>query len=379
MGNGQSQTDAGFGPQRAGHYDFTLLFEHSIFTTLPSAVIVVFTLIHIWSIYGSTQRVRPGALFWVKAGLGVTLFAINAAVLLLWIFLSGAFWTKMSLAAVVLSTAGSFCVLTLLVLEHFYSFQTSTFISLFVTVTALLDAAKTYSCFNRTGLDAICGLYIATAAVKVFILVSEEVSKRHLIYPNQLSPNVSREVVSGFWTRSLFLWLNPMLLMGFRSTISIDDLPDMGPELDSALLFDAFTLRWNQGTKSSRFALAKACFLTFYVDFTTIVIPRLCNIGFIFSQPFLLHSIVQAVGERGISAGVDNGLIGAVALVYLGIFISGAYHTYLSKRVTVSLRGALSAAVFDKMLRLTHDELQKSAAVTLVNTDMMNIENIVPL
>ncbi len=43
------------------------------------------------------------------------------------------------------------------------------------------------------------------------------------------------------------------------------------------------------------------------------------------------------------------------------------------------MRGALSAAVYDKMLRLTHDELQKSAAVTLVNTDMSNIEELVPL
>ncbi len=74
--------------------------------------------------------------------------------------------------------------------------------------------------------------------------------------------------------------------------------------------------------QSSRFALAKACFLTFYIDFTTIVIPRLCHIGFVFSQPFLLRTIVQEVGKHGLNDGVDNGLIGAVVLVYFGIFVS---------------------------------------------------------
>ena len=38
----------------------------------------------------------------------------------------------------------------------------------------------------------------------------------------------------------------------------------------------------------------------------------------------------------------------------------------------------LIAAIYDKMLRLTPRELDNSAAVTLISSDMTNIERIVP-
>lgn len=45
--------------------------------------------------------------------------------------------------------------------------------------------------------------------------------------------------------------------------------------------------------------------------------------------------------------------------------------------MTTALRGALTTAVFDKMLRLDQEELEKSAAVTLVSTDVSNTERLV--
>lgn len=51
----------------------------------------------------------------------------------------------------------------------------------------------------------------------------------------------------------------------------------------------------------------------------------------------------------------------------------------MCNRVTTSLRGVLTVAIFQKVLRLSHEELQHAAATTLVTTDMANLERLVPL
>lgn len=74
--------------------------------------------------------------------------------------------------------------------------------------------------------------------------------------------------------------------------------------------------------KSTKLALAKACILTFCWAFFRIVVPRLAHIGFNFAQPFLLLRVVREVGAGNISSDTSGGLIGATALIYIGICVS---------------------------------------------------------
>ena len=51
------------------------------------------------------------------------------------------------------------------------------------------------------------------------------------------------------------------------------------------------------------------------------ILPRLCLIGFNYSQPFLIGKAVTYVGQKGASQNYGYGLIGATALVYLGMAV----------------------------------------------------------
>lgn len=53
-----------------------------------------------------------------------------------------------------------------------------------------------------------------------------------------------------------------------------------------------------------------------------IVVPRLCFTAFTFAQPFLLHTVVTAVGQQELSRDTIGGLIGATGLVYFGLAVS---------------------------------------------------------
>ena len=246
MENAQSQGDDQLGPLRAGSMDLTLLFEHIFFTIVPFALIILVTPLYVYCIISQIPFVRRGVLFWTKKGLAVLLIAANVTILVFW-GLEDVFRTSVSLTASALSCIGSVCIPMILYAEHRYSFQPSTFLSVFLSVTTLLDIAKAYSCFKRPELFEAGCVYVSIVGLQICLLLSQEISKRRLIDPERLDVPLGSEAISGFWNRSLFLWINSTLLLGFRKILAVEDLPLINPEFNSARLLRKFDSKWKRG------------------------------------------------------------------------------------------------------------------------------------
>ena len=251
MGNAVSHTDSGFGPIFNGKGHFTLLFEESIFTIAPAIVAILALIVQILSIASKPMLVRLGPLLGVKALLGTFMMGCDLATLVLWIFESSV-RTETTLPSTGLALAGSAAIVMFIILDHFYNYRPSTFFSVFMSVTLLLDMAKTYSCFHRIGLESqpLCAMYIVSCVLRFLLLLCEEVSKRRFIRRESLRLAVGREAASGFWTRSLFLWLNSTLFIGFRQALTVEDLPSLAPEYHSKTAYESFKPQWAKGTTS---------------------------------------------------------------------------------------------------------------------------------
>ena len=79
---------------------------------------------------------------------------------------------------------------------------------------------------------AIAGLVSAGLVMKITLLFLESWSKReNVTYGESHEPH---EEVAGFFSRTIFLWLGPLLLKGFRHWLVASDL---GP-IDRALRSD---------------------------------------------------------------------------------------------------------------------------------------------
>lgn len=152
-----------------------------------------------------------------------------------------------SLAAAPLSCIATLSIAAVAYAEHRRLLSSSALLSIYLSVTMLFDMAEARSCFIRPGLGSIGALKVATAVLKLLLLLVTEMSKRPLLRSALFQPSMGPEVTSGFWTRSLFLWLNRTLLTGFKRVMSVDDLGDLGPEFDSDRLLVQFRLRWSTG------------------------------------------------------------------------------------------------------------------------------------
>ena len=101
------------------------------------------------------------------------------------------------------------------------------------------------------------------------------------------------------------------------------------------------------------------------------VLPRLTLIGFKFAQPFLINRIINMVGSQTSSefdGDIARSLVGATALVYIGIAISTCLYTHFTIRLVTCARGALVSLIFVKTLSLS--SYTDAAPVTLMSTDI---------
>ena len=85
--------------------------------------------------------------------------------------------------------------------------------------------------------------------------------------------------------------------------------------------FPYITPLTNLDDHHARHSLLKACFRDNLSSFMSGIPPRLCKSVFFFAQPMLINVTVSYVGETSPDASYGRALIGAWALVFLGIAV----------------------------------------------------------
>ncbi|OAA75071.1 ABC transporter, transmembrane domain, type 1 [Akanthomyces lecanii RCEF 1005] len=285
------------------------------------------------------------------------------------------------LAIVVYCSVG---VVAMAYASHVYFLQPILFLSAFLSITLVFDLVTIYTYLHRTGLDTLARLTCVLPSVKFLLVILEEISKRSLISAENRD-QLGSEITAGFWSRSTFLWINPLLLFGFRHIVDNDTLPDIGHQFGSNMLYHNFKICWDKQDQKAKRALFKTLIFAAPWPFFYAILPRLFLVGFNFSQPFLLQDVVNVVADQPTQPdkGSRNdeviGLILATALVFSGKAVSRNWFSHIRTQIMVSIRGTLVSAIYQKSLRISAAESEESAAVTLMSTDVEGVGSLVSL
>ncbi|KFY90590.1 hypothetical protein V498_05885 [Pseudogymnoascus sp. VKM F-4517 (FW-2822)] len=270
--------------------------------------------------------------------------------------------TNASIAAVALSALAAFVVSILSYLEHERSPAPSSLLFLFLLLTSIFDIARVRTLWTIGETAAIAGIFSASLAMKLVMVVLESWSKRkYLAYDSRDRP---REELAGFFSRTVFLWLGPLLLSGFRKWLVPSDL---GP-IDQALRSDM------RPRQSGRNSLLHETVRSIGCDIAKPIIPRLCFAAVSLSQPFLVSSILEYMQDpEPASKNNSYGLIGACFFVYSGIAISSSWYRHLNDRFVTMIRRILVSSIFEKTLRLRGNPELASRAMTLMIADVQGV------
>ncbi|KAK8009116.1 multidrug resistance-like protein [Apiospora marii] len=338
MASTSACADSEFGPVHGcrGEFDFSLLFEHTLLSAIPSGLFLVLAVARLFVLSSRQQKNRKVVIDsrwrWVKittiAGYG----AIEVALLVSWAqAYTGPYESSASLVAAVLRLLNVLALGALSWLEHAYSPRPSTLLNVYLLVSLAFDAVQTRTLWLKAREESTSSIllpaeFTASLVIKTSLLALEAMEKQRLLLPEWR--HKAPEETAGIISRGLLIWLGGILAKGRKTVLSV-----FAP-----------------------------------------VVPRLALVAFTLCQPLLLRDFLRHLaGETTFAGGTDSAFIIAYGLVYLGIAISGCVYWRLTFKCIVKMRGCLVAAVYKKTTSVDPARCDMTAAVPSISTDMERI------
>ncbi|ATY65911.1 ATP-binding cassette [Cordyceps militaris] len=305
-----SPDDLNFGPAiNSCHrgFDFTLFFEDTVLSLVPSVVFIPVACVLI----ALLANKKPVALR--TKWYGITIATYTALIATYCIVLAAVarnpVATPAGASAAALALISSMLLAVLASLEQTRALAPSPALVLFVAGTALLDVARVRTLFLKGHLLPAATLS-AGVALRLLLLVLESRSKKNDLAATS-SAEASPEKLAGPLSRTVFHWVNPLLMLGFRGSLRGRSLGPIDAKLNAEDDHDAA----NQG----------------------------------------------------------YGLIAATFLVYAGIAASYSWYWHQVNRSVTMIRGGLVIVLFDKLLRLAESPATEAQAVTLMFSDTQRV------
>lgn len=240
----------------------------------------------------------------------------------------------------------------------------------------ILDIARTRTLWltiTSPTLSTGANLFTASVVFKFIIIVLE--SKQKTAWLKWDWEKHSPEESGGFFDLGMFTWLKELFLAGYSSVLTLDNLYSLDKNLSSEKMHALFSAHFDRNVLNSKRRLMRTLSQALLGPLLLPILPRLILIGFTFSQPFFLASVLEVVaGENSTGAKRDGfGLIGAAAVIYTGIALSRAFYGYFTQRLVAMARGCLVSAVYDKTTESQILAGDDAAAITLMSTDIERV------
>ncbi|KAL7950242.1 P-loop containing nucleoside triphosphate hydrolase protein [Trichoderma barbatum] len=371
--------DAAFGPVvdaacRDG-FDFTLVFEQSIFVLLPASLLVLAAPLRLIQLRKSSVKVGDHVSRVIKLSVTGCLAVLQLVLIALWATHDGpARLNSVSVAAACVSFASSLMSCALSYFEHARSLGPSSLLNVFLLVSLLLDAAVLrtvwLSLSTAAASASIRAVLTASFGLKTALLVLEAREKSgHVVGRQTLAP----EETSGLYSRAVFAWVAPLLRTGFQRLLQPADLFPLDEKMGASGLNERFWWHWRKAspsTQASKYRLILCCIVTLRSAIISVIVPRLALLAITICQPLVLTRFLGFLNDEAQSVNIGYGLIGAYGLVYLGIAATQALYWHQNGRCVTMLRGVLVSAVFSKVTEVSIVAVDDSAALTLMSSDV---------
>lgn len=278
-----------------------------------------------------------------------------------------------SIPSAALSLVAAAFVIALSWFEDSRSIRPSTFLSIYLLFTTLLDLPQARTLWLQRSSIFIAVLFSVSIGIKLALLTLESWNKRRFMITkeNLIHPP---ESVSGIINRSLMWWLNQLFQYGYKVLITPDALYTLDGDLSANNLHQRIQLAWERrNIPERRFEYLLTVSKVLWWPFLQAVIPRFFLIGFTFAQPFLITSAVGLLAATNIDDTTADrtgyGLLGATALIYTGIAFSKLLSAHKLNRTKTMFRGATISLIYSRALDIQDGLYDQSASITLMSTD----------
>lgn len=306
----------------------------------------------------------------------LTAYVCLALILVVLTGINHAHSSSMLMAAAFLRLAAAVITIPLSALEHSRNPRPSTLLAAYLCLTLILEVSQARTLFRSSSNHAehiYSSTFCGTVVLKAVILMLECRQKTSWVrWPND--EKHSPEETSSIISLGVFFWLNKMFLTGYRTIFTMDTILPLDNSFDPEILHAEFSrkLRYEK-LQGDNFGLAKVLIRTLKVPLLLPIVPRLALLGFTFSQPFFIETLLGFLAKPTLDPDVGYGLIGASLLIFSGIAVSSALSWYFHHRFRIMVQSILVPEIFMKATTARVGATDVNAALTLMGTDLERI------
>ncbi|RAH78385.1 ABC multidrug transporter [Aspergillus japonicus CBS 114.51] len=354
-------------------FDFTLLFEQSVLSILPSSLFLLFAVGRGYQLCQRHYLVSGWALLGSKLTASTISACLQLALLVIYCLVP-ADRTRVSIAATALNLVAAIGLALLSYAEHRKTTRPSSLINGYLLLTLLLDGVQVRSLWLANVRTSIASIFTATFVMRGVQTVVESVPKTRWLMQKHNAPK-SPEDFAGIVSKTFFLWINNLIRLGYIRELAFEDLYPMPAGFSTVNLEKDLWDVWERAVKTGKNALLVSTIQALKMRLLSPILPRLCLIALTLTQPLLLVQMVNYIHAPSTppERNIGYGLLGAYAIVYVGIAMTTAWYWHQTYQFITCVRGALVAVVYRKTLSLDVSSTTRSSALTIMNADVERI------
>ncbi|KAF9604924.1 hypothetical protein IFM89_011291 [Coptis chinensis] len=243
-----------------------------------------------------------------------------------------------------------------------------------------LSSAKEYRDIELRIDDIFSLISLPISAVLLFvsvrgstgIIVIRECESGYESEPKLTEPVLSKASVTGYDSASLLSkavwhWMNPLLKKGYKSPLTINEIPSLAPVHRAEKMSELFELNFPKPHEKSNHPVRTTLLRCFWKDLLFTAFLAIVKLCVMFIGPVLLQDFVDFTSGKG-SSPYEGYYLVAILLIAKTIEVSSSHQfNFHSMKVGMLIRSTLITSLYKKGLRLSSSSRQAHGLGQIVN------------
>ncbi|CAI9259815.1 unnamed protein product [Lactuca saligna] len=174
-----------------------------------------------------------------------------------------------------------------------------------------------------------------------------------------------------FLSKLVFSWVNPLISLGYRKPLVLEDIPSLAPKDQAIVAYNQFKTAWDslQREKTSNDAnlIVRALKRVYCTEMVLLGIYALLRTIAVIVGPLLLYAFVNYSNQEIENLQYGLLLVGCLIVVKAVESLSQRHFFFDAKRTGMRMRSALMVAVYEKQLKLSSLGRKRHSTGEVVN------------
>ncbi|KAI8384080.1 multi drug resistance-associated protein MRP [Blakeslea trispora] len=228
-------------------------------------------------------------------------------------------------------------------------------------------------------------MYLIQYAFTVIVFVLENIPKpkSQYILLDEGEETDCPEEKSNIFQRLTFSWMTPLMQLGYKNPLVMDDLWNLNHEDQSQVINQKFKMHWQKELKKENPSLLRALVMTVGGPFIFAGALKACQDILQFTQPLLLRELMKWVTSylsEDPQPGYRGGFI-ALAMFATAVaqtmFLQQYFHFCFT--TGMKLRAALVTSIYQKTFLLSNSSRQQSTVGEIVNRMSVDAQRLMDM